>query len=281
MWPLTTAAVIGWLFSGKIGKLFLVEHCHLSAECLNGLHKSLYYLKTWMHITYPIATGIITVSSGVKKDVCKLSGMQNEKVKLIYNPAAIGVTSIRSSQFEIERLWGRKYSYHILSIGSLKKEKNHENLIKAFAKLPNILNANLTIIGEGSLRSSLEQLIDNLGVQDKVNMPGFYEDVYQWYKSADLFVLSSDVEGLPTVLIEALECGLPIVSTATYGGGAEEILENGNYGIIVPPRNENALAAAIEESIRKKHDRNKLIKRGKEFLVEKISKEYLEYFNIN
>jgi glycosyltransferase involved in cell wall biosynthesis len=280
MWPLTSAAVVAWLLSGRQGRLYLIEHCHLSAECARGMHLSLRYLKAWMRVTYPFATGVLAVSNGVKKDLCFLSGMTNDLVKVIYNPAATGVSAEFASIKDRELLWGEGFSHHILSVGSFKIEKNHECLIRAFSRLPKSLNAKLAIVGDGPLRDVMEKLVISLGLQDRVHLPGFFHDVYPWYRSSDLFVLSSDAEGLPTVLIEALECGLPVVSTKSYGGGPDEILDNGRLGRLVPVGDEEALATAIASSLTEKHDREALIKRAKDFSVERISAQYLDHFGL-
>jgi glycosyltransferase involved in cell wall biosynthesis len=280
MWPLTSVAVVAWLLSGRIGRLYLIEHCHLSAECDRGLHISQNYLKTCMRLTYPFATGVIAVSNGVKNDVLNLSGVSSKKIKVIYNPAATGVVSERASNKDREIMWGKGFTQHILSVGSLKIEKNHECLIRAFSKMPKYINAKLTIVGEGLLRKRLESLVIDLGLRDRISLPGFYQEVKPWYQSADLFVLSSDVEGLPTVLIEAMEHGVPIVSTKTYGGGAEEILQNGRLGLLVEVKDELALAAAMVKGLTVTQKKEALIERAKEFSIEKISKQYLDYFKI-
>ena len=141
------------------------------------------------------------------------------------------------------------------------------------------LNAKLIILGEGKLRHSLESLIGELDIEDSVTLAGFTKNPYPWYLTADLYVLSSDWEGLPTVLIEALECGLPIVST-DCPSGPNEILENGRYGKLVPTNNLDALSNAIELSLAELHDKALLMKRASDFTIENISKQYLEYFRL-
>ena len=91
--------------------------------------------------------------------------------------------------------------------------------------------------------------------------------------------MSSSWEGLPTVLIEALECGLPIVST-DCPSGPNEILENGRFGKLVPINNPDALKVAIEKSLAEDYDSTSLIKRAKDFTIGNISKQYLKYFNL-
>jgi glycosyltransferase involved in cell wall biosynthesis len=278
MWPLTSVAVIAWHLAYRKGGLYLIDHSHLSvSRCLMNLSK--FYLNTSIRLTYRFATGVMAVSKSVKDDLCEIANIASSRIKVIYNPATTGISANRSSNEERIHLWGRGYDYHILSVGSLKAEKNHKCLIRAFAKLPSRLNAKLTIVGEGDLRDEIEKLVINLGLQDRISLPGFFHDVYPWYRSADLFVLSSDLEGLPTVLIEALECGVPVVSTRCHGG-PEEILEDGRYGKLVLDGDEDGLANAMTISLSEKHDRKVLINRAQDFSIERISEQYLDYFGL-
>jgi glycosyltransferase involved in cell wall biosynthesis len=176
-------------------------------------------------------------------------------------------------------LWGDSFNYHILSVGSLTPQKNYHLLIKAFSKISKKLNAKLVILGEGKLRPSLQSLILELGLKDKVLLAGFADNPYPWYLTADVYVLSSDWEGLPTVLIEALESGLPIVSTDCESG-PKEILENGRYGKLVPMNDINAMSDAITISLSEYHDKEFLMRRARDFSIENISKQYLEYFGL-
>ncbi|MBT6045933.1 MAG: glycosyltransferase, partial [Candidatus Scalindua sp.] len=107
-------------------------------------------------------------------------------------------------------------------------------------------------------------------------LPGFVTDPYPWFRSADLFVLSSRWEGFGNVIVEALECGVPVVSTNCLSGPAE-ILENGRYGKLVPVQDVEALADAIVNSLAGPHDREPLIRRAQDFSVRKISDQYLAY----
>lgn len=277
MWPLTSAAVIAWLLAGRPGKIFLTDHNQLSISCIRELQISPWFLNGIMRATYPFATGITAVSKGVGEDICRLGGFDSKRVKVIYNPAATGTSVHREPLEERERLWGRGFDHHLLTVGSFKAQKNHELLIRAFAQLPASLNAKLTILGEGDLRPVLEKLIADLGLQGRVDLPGFSVDPYPWYRTADLFVLSSDWEGFGNVIVEALECGVPVVSTDCPSGPAE-ILENGRYGRLAPVGDVDTLATAMLASLADTHDRDALIRRAKDFSVEKIADEYLNYF---
>jgi glycosyltransferase involved in cell wall biosynthesis len=277
MWPLTSISAVAWMLSGRHGRLFLSDHSHLSTSCVRGLKTPLVALKTLIRITYPFASGIIGVSQGVKDDLCRLGGLAEARVEVIYNPTATGVSPHRESQEVRDQLWGVGFDHHILSVGTLKEQKDHRTLIRAFARLSRDCNAKLTILGEGQLRASLEKLIAELGMQSRVSMPGFVVDPYPWFRSADLFVLSSLYEGFGNVIVEALECGVPVVSTDCPSGPAE-ILGNGRYGRLVPVDDAAALVTAIAASLSESHDREKLMERAKAFSVRSISDQYLNYF---
>ncbi len=278
MWPLTSVVVMSWLLSGRIGKLFLSEHENLSLSYLGQGRVKPGYLKNLIRFTYPLGSGVIAVSGGVKKDLCELGNLHEKSVKVIYNPAAIGVSSVRETSGVQDQLWGTHCNCHILTVGRLVPQKDHESLIKAFALLPIDLNARLVILGEGPLRSALKVLVTQLKLESRVLLPGFVNDPYPWFRSADLFVLSSRWEGFGNVLVEAFECGLPVVST-NCPSGPSEILDDGRFGKLVPTQAPCALAAAIVDSLNETHDRQSLMNRAQDFSLRKISDEYLAYFS--
>jgi glycosyltransferase involved in cell wall biosynthesis len=279
MWPLTSAVVISWLFSGRVGKLFLSDHENLTASYIAQHRVSLNYLRYLIHFTYPLASGIIAVSNGVKVDLMLLGGLSIEKVQVIYNPAATVVMPIREIPEKQSSLWGSDYCRRVLAVGRLSPQKDHETLIKAFALMPKGLKAKLTILGEGPLREELLSLSRLLGVQESVSLPGFIKDTYPWFCSAELFVSSSRWEGFGNVIVEALECGVPVVSTSCPSG-PEEILDGGRYGKLVPVKDPISLASAMIDSLNETHDRTALILRSQDFSLKKISLEYLTYIGL-
>jgi len=276
MWPLTSAAVFSWLLSGRIGKLFLSEHENLTLSYIGQHHAKPSYLRNLIRFTYPFANGIIAVSRGVMEDLCVLGRLPLNKVRVIYNPAATGIPPFRESSEERVKLWGTGFQRHILAVGRLAPQKDYETLIKAFELLPQNLNTKLVILGEGPLRLELMALVTELGLQKRVALPGFTRDPYPWFRSADLFVLSSRWEGFGNVIVEALECGVPVVSTNCPSGPAE-ILEDGRYGKLVPVQEPVALASAMADGLNETHDRAALMRRAQDFSVRKISDEYLIY----
>jgi glycosyltransferase involved in cell wall biosynthesis len=277
MWPLTTTAVLGWMLSGRIGRLFLSDHTALSVANPYETKTSISTLAWSMRLSYRFANGLIAVSEGVKQDMCNLSGLHASKIRVIYNPAAKGIKIDDSLRFDPKGLWKGHKGFKILSVGSLKTQKDHKTLLKALALLPETLDTQLVILGEGPLRGDLSRLAEELGVASRLSLPGFVLDPYPWFSSADLFVLTSRWEGFGNVLVEALECGTPVVSTDCISGPSE-ILANGRYGHLVPVQDPVMLALAIEASFIKKHDRHTLRQRASEFSVGNISKKYIDYF---
>ena len=117
--------------------------------------------------------------------------------------------------------------HNFVTTGRLTPQKNHKVLINAFAKIADKINDNLYIYGEGELRAELEQLVSDLNMQGRVFLPGAVKNVANIIKSAKLFVLSSDYEGLPNSLMEAMALGIPCISTDCPCGGPRMLLNDG------------------------------------------------------
>lgn len=146
----------------------------------------------------------------------------------------------------------------IVSVGRLHNQKNQLLLIKAFNKIKNdIPEYILEIYGEGPLEKSLQKTIDDYQLNNRVILKGTYKNIFEKIYDATLFVLSSDYEGMPNALMEAMAIGLPCISTDCRPGGARDLIENDVNGWIVPIDNVNELAYKINNVL---HDENKLYK---------------------
>jgi len=280
MWPLTSASVFAWLLAGKPGKIYACDHIGITDHVERDLHIPLLVARATLRVTYPKASGILAVSKGVAKDLAQLSGLPEEDVQVIHNPVVPADLPpiVHPPDPHIRTpLWRGQFRSHVLSVGTLKAQKNHRLLLQAFACVATELDSALVILGEGSLRLTLEQDLQELGLQGRVLLPGFHPDPTPWYQMADLFVLSSDYEGFANVVAEALACGTPVVSTDCRHGPAE-ILEHGRYGRLVPVGDTKALAAAIQASLLESHDHQSLRRRAQDFTVTRIADQYLTYF---
>lgn len=142
---------------------------------------------------------------------------------------------------------GRKRGARLLTLARMMPQKRLDVLLQAFAEVRRP-DARLTILGDGPLRPSLENLARTLGIADRVEMPGFAEEVLPALRNADLFVLSSDYEGLPAALIEALACNVSVVTTDCFAG-AREMLGRSPFCAVTPVGDPSALARAIETTL--------------------------------
>lgn len=142
----------------------------------------------------------------------------------------------------------------IVSAGRMTKQKNQELLIKAFTAVhKDFPNYRLVIYGEGPFLQGLQETTKGLGLSKYISFPGYMTNVGQKIKNTSLFVLSSDYEGMPNALMEAMALGLPCVSTDCDGGGAKYLIENEKNGLLVPKGDVDALATAMEKML---SDRN-------------------------
>ena len=143
----------------------------------------------------------------------------------------------------------------IVTVGRLTDQKNQEMLIRAFSRIANRIDDNLIIYGDGQLRESLMKLVNDMSLSERVFLPGSISDVPNTVKSAKLFVLSSNYEGMPNALIEAMVLGLPCISTDCPCGGPRELFDEQKNGLLVKVGDECELAEKMlyllkNESIR-------------------------------
>lgn len=168
----------------------------------------------------------------------------------------------------------------IVACGRLTRQKDYPTLLKAFAMLSGD-DVRLMILGEGPLRHSLQQLTTSLGISERVEFLGFQKDPFSYMRQADIFVLSSLWEGFGNVIVEAMAMGAPVVATDCPHGPAE-IIDDGETGLLVPPRDAAALSAAIQRLLDDAALRQKLSeagqKRAQAFSTEKIGAEYARLF---
>lgn len=136
----------------------------------------------------------------------------------------------------------------VITAGRLAPEKGFPDLINAMKVLSKTTKARLAILGDGPLRQKLAAQINELGLSDSVRLLGFQANPYKYFSKAKVFVLSSYVEGLPNVLVEAMACGVTPVST-NCPTGPEEVLKGGKYGYLVPVRDPIAMAYAIQKAL--------------------------------
>ena len=223
---------------------------------------------------YPFADAIVAVSQGVADDFARYTGIHRDRVSVIYSPILTDSFSAEAAKPVGHRFFVPNGPAVVLSVGRLTKAKSYETLIRAFALLREQIPAKLLILGEGEERPTLEALTKSLHLTSEVDMPGSVENPIAYMSKAALFVLSSSVEGLPGVLIQALACGAQIVATDCMSG-PREILDGGKYGQLVPVGDVNALAAAMQSLLNKDRYPKAPAEWLKQFEVDAVAQQYL------
>ncbi|MBW2093633.1 MAG: glycosyltransferase [Deltaproteobacteria bacterium] len=255
-----------WILSSKDGANKIAYAAKQKAACHSRLAfrvatthseriKTYVFPKRWIKLLqiqklYKKADLLIAVSKGVAEDVSKITNVSQQVISIIPNPVVTDQMIAQANE-TIEHQWfsSREQKCTILGVGRFSRAKDFPNLIHAFAKVKKKrVNAKLLILGEGRQRSRIERTARDLGIREHVSLPGYAPNPYPFFAKADIFVLSSIWEGLPGALIEALALGTPVVST-DCPSGPREILQNGRYGYLVPPRDSSALAAAILKTL--------------------------------
>jgi len=228
--------------------LAVSEHNTLSISNNNSRNIRSKLIPFLMKVFYPKADTVVAVSTGVKEDLIQRTSIDSKKVFVIYNPVVTPDLFSKAAEPLDDSWFAPSSPPVIIGIGRLTAQKNFTSLIRAFAAVRKNRPARLMILGDGEEKSKLEALALELGLQNDVALPGFINNPYKFLKRSALFVLSSKWEGLPTVLIEALALGTPVVSTDCPSGPAE-ILENGLWGHLVPVEDIDSLANAMLKSL--------------------------------
>lgn len=266
-------ALVANKLAGSKTRLAVVEHNTLSVADAISIRAKMtpWFMKQF----YPSADAIVGVSQGVSTDLEKGLGLARGSVTTIYNPV-IDRELLNKANATVDRSWLQSGQPPVfLAVGRLTAQKDFANLIRAFALVRKQKTARLIILGEGELRSELEELARSLGVEEDIDLPGFADNPYGYMSRAAAFVLSSRYEGLPTALIEAMACGCSVVST-DCPSGPQEILEGGKYGALVPIQDSKSLSEAMLNVLEQPIAKDVLQQRAKIFATEHIVPQYLE-----
>lgn len=274
---LNIIAAIAIQFTKHPCKLIAVEHMRHNEDgnvFFRMKQKIKQHLTCWVHKR---ATNVVCVSKTVLNDMVKGVCGDAYKPQLIYNPIVPSNVESLKNEVVSHRWINNKKAPLLLAIGRLLPVKDFETLLRAFKGLLETQDAKLLLLGEGTEIEGLETLIAELKIQNHVSMPGTVDNVFPYLKAADIFVLSSTNEAFGNVIVEALACGTPVVSTDC--GGPREILEDERFGLLVPPSNPAALKEAIIKALKREHDANALIERSKDFSGKAAADAYIKLLN--
>lgn len=192
-------------------------------------------MRVLANLLFPFASGVI-LQTERSRDF--FSGKVGERAVIL--PNSLNPDFVKP-RYEGER------ERRIVSVGRMDANKNHEMMIRAFAalsgKYPEYV---LTIYGDGELHSYLKELAKELGVGERVELPGVIPNVAERIEKASMFLLTSYSEGVSNALIEALATGLPVIATDVPSGGTVELMTDGVNGLIIPAGDQKALEAAMD-----------------------------------
>lgn len=279
---LTRASYINILsryFTSREFKLIISERSHPSMQYGYGNLQS--KINNWLiKFLYPKADKIVCNSVGNGEDLINNYNIPRHIITVINNP--INIDKIEN--IEMDKTIFKSDVFNLITIGRMDKGKNHELLIRAIEDFSNV---HLYILGDGSLRNHLENLVTEKKLKNRVTFLGFDSNPFKYLKAADLFVFGSNHEGFPNVLLEAMCCGLPILST-NCKSGPDEIMELTTpliddimltkYGILSPVGNleiyKKGIAYCLENPEYLVDCRNNVKKRIKDFEREPILELY-------
>lgn len=223
---------------------------------------------------YPWADQIVTASQGVAADVSNITGVPLDSIQVIYNPV-VTPEVLENLHQPVDHPWFASGEPPvILGVGRLVSQKDFPTLVRAFARVRPRYPSRLMILGEGEDRPKLEAMVQELGLEEDVALPGFVDNPYAYMSRASVFALSSVFEGFGNVVAEALAAGTPVVSTNCPSGPAE-ILANGEYGCLVPVGDADALADAIVKTLQNPTHSQILQQRSQDFSLDCITDQYL------
>lgn len=222
------------------------EHNTLSTKAQHAATRRDWLMPALVAIAYRAADRIVAVSDGVADDLARTTRLPRHRIQTVYNPVDFERVLAAASEPADHPWLVPGTGPVVLAAGRLIAQKDFATLVRAVALLPDEFR--LILLGDGPERAPLEALVAELGLSERVDVHGFVPNPYPYFRAADVFVLSSRWEGLPTVLIEALAFDAPIVATDCRSG-PREILSGGRWGHLVPVGEPGAMAATIAEAV--------------------------------
>jgi glycosyltransferase involved in cell wall biosynthesis len=255
--------------AGVPTRIVISERVHLSTALKDSSPWRQRYFPNLVRRCYPMADAIVAVSAGVADDLARSAGLPREAIRVVYNPVDADFPERATEPLDHPWFFSGAPPV-ILGVGRLTAQKDFSTLIRAFARVRAERQARLVILGDGrpDVHAELRALATSLGCAADVDLPGFVLNPFAYMARAGVFALSSAWEGFGNVLVEALACGCPVVSTDCPSGPAE-ILDGGRYGALVPVGDDAAMAKAILATLAHPPERSVLAARGAEFSVDR------------
>ncbi len=273
MWGINTAAIVA------LKMMFFKRPVKLIIGVVTN--PSYFKRQSIIRFLYSFADLIVANSYGIRECLISSWKIPEEKIRVIHNGVDIG--NIDKLSFEkVNHIWIKNNYNLIISVGRLFKPKGFPNLLDALKIVNQKRTVYLIIIGKGEEEKRLKVMAKEMDINDRVDFIGFKQNPFKYIANADLFVLSSLWEGCPNVLLEAMACRTPVVSTdAPYG--PSEIIEDGVNGYLVPVADSTRLAEKILYVLENLDKQDNVIREArqtveKKFTVDKMAKNYEKLF---
>ena len=260
-------------------RLIVIQHIHFTAnyQASGFLSRMALRLTAWV---LPVADAIVSVSSDVAEDLQRLlPRTATGQVHFIPNPV-VTPALLEQARLPVAHSWfGDPATPVVLTAGRLFiRQKDQPTLLNAFAEVLESRSAKLVVLGEGPDKAGLTDLARQLGIHGSVDFVGFQTNPFAYMARAQVFVLSSAYEALPTVLIEAMACGVPVVAT-DCPSGPREILEGGKWGRLVPVGDWRLLARGVLDTLDDPIPSERLVARAKRYSSTASVDQYLALLN--
>ena len=273
------AALLAKAISLSRCQVVICQHNPLSRSFVsieNGLYR---FVSLAYRLLSPLISRAVGVSAGVAEELVSIGRLRAERVLTINNPVVGADFEARCAETADHPWFHQPDAPVFVTAGRLVPQKNHETMIRALAIHRQRFASRLIILGTGRLQGALEALATELGVAGSVDFLGFKANALPYFRQADAFVLSSLCEGFGNVIVEALGCGTPVISTSCDYGPAE-ILEDGRCGLLVETGNPVALAAAMDQvaTLRARFPAAMLRRRAGEFSYAACASRYMAMF---
>jgi glycosyltransferase involved in cell wall biosynthesis len=239
------AALLAKAMAFSSTKVVICQHNPISAEFFEGLNWTYRGIPLAYRVLSSLIARAVAVSDGIAEELRTIAHLPPRKVMTLHNPVIADDFALRASQPVTHPWLEQRDTPVFVCAGRLVPQKDHPTLIRALAIHRERIPSRLLLLGTGGLRQPLEELAQELGIADAVDFLGFQDNPLPWFRRSDAFILSSRSEGFGNVLVEAMWCGTPVISTNCPHGPAE-ILDGGRFGVLVAPGDPEALAAAMD-----------------------------------
>lgn len=256
-------------------RIIITEHTTFSQAARHASSLKARLLIELAKRVYPYADSFVAVSKGVASDLVSSVGIDRGRLKVIYNPIPTPTLQAAARKPAASFPWSDASVPLLVGAGRFVPQKDFRTLIEAWVRLRRRRPLRLVLLGHGPQRALLKQTVALHGLEEDVHMPGFVENPYAYFKEASVLALSSRCEGFGNVLVEAMTCGTPVVSTDCPHGPAE-ILDGGRFGPLVPVGDAEALAEAIERMLESPPSSFALEQRARDFGLKPAVEAYLE-----